>query len=102
MDYTNTEFWIAIGLGGSLIASLSAGQQVLHKDPSEPFKVKSVVRDFCFGAFLTAILFMFLPDSFHTWISAGSSAVQTVTETVKKGGSSFTSDYELQVGPARF
>lgn len=101
MDYTNSEFWIAIGLGGSLIASLSAGQQLLNKDPSEPFKINSVFRDFCFGAFLTAILFMFLPDSFHTWISVGSSAVQTVTESVKKGGSSI-SDYELQFGPARF
>ena len=101
MDYTNTEFWIAIGVGGSLIASLSAGQQVLNKEPSEPFKVKSVVRDFCFGAFLTAILFMFLPESFHSWISVGSSAVQTVTDTVKKGTSAI-SEYELQVGPARF
>jgi hypothetical protein len=106
MDYTNPEFWIAIGVGGSLIASLSAGQQWLNKDNgNEPFNTRAVIRDFCLGAFLTATLYMFLPESFHSWISSASALIPS--STTQSGGSlssssAATQDIELQVGPARF
>ncbi len=102
MDYTNTDFWIAIGIGGSVVASLSAGQQVMTK---EEVRYRAVFRDFCFGAFITAILYMFLPDSMHSWISAGQSAVKEVSKgvsSIASGTTSSFSDYELQTGPARF
>jgi hypothetical protein len=104
MDYTNTDFWIAIGIGGSLVASLSAGQQVMNKEPGTDIRYRAVVRDFCFGAFLTAIMYMFLPESIHSWISVGQSAVKEVSKSVSGASSSFSGfgDYELQTGPARF
>jgi hypothetical protein len=109
MDYTNTDFWIAIIAGGGVIASLSAGQQVFWKDPDAPqeFRVRAVVRDFCIGAFLTAVLYMFLPESFQGLISAGSSAAQTmktsVTSAIQSGGSSSVLEsMEIRTGPARF
>ena len=103
MDYTNTDFWIAIGVGGSLVASLSAGQQVMNKEPGTDIRYRAVVRDFCFGAFLTAIMYMFLPESIHSWISVGQNAVKEVSKSVSSGTSSFSfGDYELQTGPARF
>jgi hypothetical protein len=110
MDYTNTDFWIAIGVGGSIIAAASAGQQFYFAEKGNAFRTKPVVRDFCLGAFLTAILYMFLPESMHSWISAGSSAVEQIsksvsdaaqiTESVRKGSGG--GDIELQFGPARF
>jgi hypothetical protein len=101
MDYSNPDFWIAIGVGGSLIASLSAGQQWMNKE--EPFNTRAVIRDFCFGAFLTAMLYMFLPESFHSWISAAGSMIPSSTKAMSGGAApASASDIELQVGPARF
>ena len=110
MDYTNTDFWIAILGGGGVIASLSAGQQLFWKDSDAPseFRVRAVVRDFCFGAFLTAVLYMFLPESFQGLISAGTNAAHTmtssVTSVIQAGGSGITGieSMEIRTGPARF
>lgn len=118
MDYTNTDFWIAIFVGGSIIAALSAGQQFFWKtsDAPQEFRKRAVVRDFCIGSFLTAILYMFLPESFQGLISASSTAAQTVSSSVKSSvsnaltsvqsaGSSGTSSLEsleIRTGPARF
>ncbi len=100
MDYTNTDFWVAIGVGGSIVASLSAGQQLMTKHEGQELRYRAVFRDFCFGAFLSAILYMFLPESIHTWISAGQNAVKEVSKGVASSVSS--GDYEIQTGPARF
>jgi hypothetical protein len=113
MDYTNTDFWIAIGVGGSVVGAMNIANQLLNKNEYEPysgFRVKTLIRDFCFGAFLTAILYMFLPETFSSWITSAQSATQTVAQSVSKGVSSMSGggtstgfgDYELQVGPARF
>ncbi len=111
MDYTNTDFWIAILAGGGVIAAASAGQQIYFKDPESPqeFRVRAVVRDFCIGAFLTAVLYMFLPESFHSMISAGSSAAQSMKESasasLSKSLASVSSgleSIEIRTGPARF
>ncbi len=108
MDYTNTEFWIAIGVGGAVIAAASAAQQLMNKNPSEPyseFRIRPVIRDFCLGAFLSAIIYMFLPESVHTWISGAQNAVSSVSSSMKaKPSVSFggAQDIELQIGPARF
>jgi hypothetical protein len=101
MDYTNTDFWIAIGVGGTIIGSASLAQQLLNKNNSDPYsgiKGKSVLRDFFLGAFLTALLYMFLPESFQSWISSGKSAVESITPSLPKS----VSEYDLQIGPARF
>jgi hypothetical protein len=55
MDYTQPGFWVAIGVGGSLVGSLSAFQQFSEKQPGESFRIRAIVRDFCLGAFLTAV-----------------------------------------------
>ncbi len=115
MDYSNTDFWIAIVAGGGVIASLSAGQQIFWKDVDAPqeFRTRAVMRDFCIGAFLTAVLFMFLPESFHGIISAGTSAAQSmkssVSSAIQNGGStsgitsgSGLESIEIRTGPARF
>jgi hypothetical protein len=109
MDYTNTDFWIAIGVGGSLVGAMSTAQQLLNKNENEPysgFRGRAVLRDFCLGAFLTAILYMFLPETFSSWISSAQSVASSVVSKGMSGSASGTTsgfgDYELQVGPARF
>ena len=105
MDYSQPGFWLAIGIGGSVIASLSAFQEYSVKSQAgEAFSVKPVFRDFCFGAFLTAIVYMFIPESMTAWMtsvtstmkSAGSAAVASVSSSAS------ANDIELQTGPARF
>jgi hypothetical protein len=119
MDYTQPGFWIAIGVGGSLVAALSTVQQLTSKNPADPsthFRPKAVVRDFCFGAFLTAIVYMFLPESVLSMVSAGQTALTSSMEKVANAASKVTSvtarpsmtggggleDIELRIGPARF
>jgi len=94
MDYTQPGFWIAISVGGTLIGSLTAAQQFMNKE--KPFDMRPVVRDFCFGAFLTAILYMFLPESMQSWVLAGQGALSKMTPLTQN------QDIELQLGPARF
>jgi hypothetical protein len=88
-------FWIAIAIGGTIIAVLSAVQQYSSRDSSMPyseFSMKPVARDFCIGAFLTATVYMMIPDSFQEIMSK-------VQEMFKSSG---TPEIELQTGPARF
>jgi len=100
MDYTNPGFWIALMVGGSLAALLSAFHQYTSTKSKESFRYRAVFRDFCIGAFLTAAVYMFLPESITKWISE-TLPLQSV-KLEQSGGSVLSSDIELQVGPARF
>ncbi len=111
MDYTKTDFWIALAIGGSLCAVANVGLQLTKKqtEDSKGFNGRSVVRDFCIGAFLAATVFMFLPDSVSNFIAGLQSVGQSVSQAssaVTGGGESSSiappSDIELRLGPARF
>jgi hypothetical protein len=102
MDYTQPGFWVAIGVGGSLVASLSAFQQISTKESGQEFRARAVVRDFCLGAFLTAILYMFLPESMLSWVSAGQTLVSSTVTKLSTSSQASHGDIELQTGPARF
>jgi hypothetical protein len=118
MDVSNPGFWIAIGVGGTVIASMSFAEQAMSKNKDEPFRLRAVFRDFCIGAFLTATIYMFLPESIQSWINMGKSAISSMagggeatgaastTSTslpfTSSGSGSASSDIELQFGPARF
>jgi hypothetical protein len=101
MDYSQPGFWLAIGIGGSVIASLSAFQEYSVKSQAgEAFSVKPVFRDFCFGAFLTAIIYMFIPESMTAWMTSVSSSAKSLLPSGSATASA--NDIELQTGPARF
>ena len=91
LSQANFGFWIAIVIGGSIIAAFSAYQQYT----SDEFRVKPVVRDFCIGSFLSAIAYMFVPDTIQQWIT---SSQNTVAGIIPSG----SAEIELQTGPARF
>ena len=96
MDYSQPGFWIAISVGGTLVGTLSAVQQYTSKEKEEEFRMRAVFRDFFIGAFLTAIIYMFIPDTIQ-------SIITNVSETTSSlATKAVPEDIELQVGPARF
>ena len=95
MDYLKPGFLISLFVGGALIAACSLGQQMYNKTPEESLRMRAVFRDFVLGAFLSATLYTFLPESIDTFVSSGP---QFFTKNLEGGGS----DIELQTGPARF
>ena len=94
-------FWIAIAIGGFVVAVLSFAQQYASKQSDEPFRMRSIFRDFFLGAFLSATIYMFLPESIDTWMSFLITKTTSVTATAA-AGSGLSSDLELHTGPARF
>jgi hypothetical protein len=101
MEYLKPGFLISLLVGGALVAACSMGQQMYNKTPEESLRMRAVFRDFVIGAFLSATLYTFLPESVDTFISSGS---ELFTKN-PSGGSVSTatsSDIELQTGPARF
>ncbi len=111
MDYTQPHFWIALGVGGTLVAALSLGQQLMSKQADDPYsegiRIRPVLRDFCLGAFLTAMIYMFVPESISSWIEAGQATISNTIQSVKSqsgGGAAapIQQDFDLQIGPARF
>jgi hypothetical protein len=103
-------FWLAIGIGGLVVAIFSFAQQYSSKLPEEPFRMRSVVRDFFLGAFLSATIYMFLPESIDSWTSGlltnapsgGSFMTGGSSNAAAAAGAGLSSDLELQTGPARF
>jgi hypothetical protein len=97
MDTSQPGFWIAILIGGAVIAASSAFQQYSTKP--EQFNTKPVIRDFCIGAFLTAVIYMFIPDTVQNILSSGKTALSSLTQSPHVTANA---DVELQTGPARF
>ena len=89
--------WITIAVAGLIVGTISALHQYTTKET--PFRIRPVVRDFCLGSFLAAAVYMFLPDSIDSWISASSKMLGDVTAHVPAPPAV---DIELQTGPARF
>jgi len=98
MDTSQPGFWIAILIGGVVIAAASAFQQYSTKP--EQFNTKPVIRDFCIGAFLTAVIYMFIPDTVQNLLSSGQTALSSMAS--QQVSAPTNADVELQTGPARF
>lgn len=99
MDTSQPGFWIAILIGGTVIAAASAFQQYSTKP--EQFNTKPVIRDFCIGAFLTAVIYMFIPDTVQNLLSSSQTALSSMASS-SQATASANADVELQTGPARF
>ena len=103
---TNTiVFVVAVVIGGLLIAGMGSAQTMYVQE--EPIQTKGVIRDFCIGGVLTAILYQLIPDSFENFTQSLMSisvpkmpsiggSLPSMTSSVKDG------DFELQMGVPRF
>jgi hypothetical protein len=101
MDTSQPGFWIAILIGGTVIAAASAFQQ--YSTNPEQFNTKPVIRDFCIGAFLTAVIYMFIPDTVQNMLSSSQTAASTALSSLTQAPAvTANADVELQTGPARF
>ena len=95
MEVPNAGFWIALLIGGLVIGSASAIQQYLTKDKNNgEFNIKAIARDFFIGAFLTSVIYMFIPDSIQDLFSSIKESLPTSSEVVEMP--------EIQTGPAKF
>ena len=88
MNLSPYGFWIAIIIGGTVIAAFSGYQQYT----SDEFKVKPIIRDFVIGAFLAAVAYMFVPETIQEFLDTSQSTVSNM----------MPGEIELQTGPARF
>jgi hypothetical protein len=106
MEASKPGFWIALSVGGAIVGAMSAFQQMQTKEQGQSFRMKSVVRDFILGAFLTAVLYMFVPESILSAVSFGQKSVESIGEKLSAAAGGATvpkfSDFEIQTGPARF
>lgn len=103
MNVGNSGFWIAIGIGGAVIGIMSFVQQYTSTDINQEIRLRAVFRDFCIGAFLTAMIYMFLPDSIDSLVSSGKSFFTGGgTSSIMRTTTTDSFDIELQTGPARF
>ena len=103
---TNTiVFIVSVLLGGLLIAGIGSAQTMYVQE--EPIQTKGVIRDFCIGSVLTALLYQLIPDSFQNFSDSLMSisipkmpsiggALPDLTSVAKDG------DFELQMGVPRF
>ena len=102
---TTTVFLIAVLIGGLFIAGLGSAQTMYVQE--EPIQTKGVIRDFCIGSVLTAILYQLIPESFENFSQSLMSisvpkmpsiggALPNMASSVKDG------DFELQMGVPRF
>lgn len=90
MDLTKAGLWISLFVGGLVIGLISAYIQYTSNKDDE-FRFRPVVRDFCLGAVVSAVLYSFLPES-----------IDDLVNSVKVESTVTPSDVELQTGPARF
>lgn len=93
-------FWLALFIGGVVVAGLSAAQQVATSQ--EPFRTKPVGRDFIFGAFLSSMVYYLMPETVLSTVEKAQEAMSAATKTLSGGAVSSVGEIDLHIGPARF
>ena len=103
---TNTVvFIVSVLLGGLVIAAIGSAQTMYVQE--EPIQTKGVIRDFCIGSVLVAILYQLIPDSFdnlsQSLMSISMPKMPSIGGSLPSLGSSAKDgDFELQMGVPRF
>jgi hypothetical protein len=92
--FEDPKFFISIVVGALVLAGISGAYQKYGPESSGDVKPKAILRDGILGAIFTAMAWTFVPESMKGLTSA---VVSTATSTT-----SSISDYDIQVGPARF
>jgi len=101
LDLSKTSLWISIFIGALIAAAASAGFQKYGSDEDSEFNTKGVIRDAILGGIFVAMAWTLVPDSMTSITESVSSTVASAT-TVTAPTVSKSSDFDVQVGPARF
>lgn len=105
-SFTDPSFWITILIGGIFFCAISfLATYFESKDGKPSLNTKGLLRDLILGGIFTSMAWNIIPESMKSFgdgiknIFGGLSKPTTIT-----GGSSssFSSDIDLQVGPASF
>ncbi len=104
LDLTNSTFLVSLVIGAVALAVISGAFQMYTGDDEDgprTIKPKAVVRDGILGAIFTAMAWTLVPDSMKNMTeSLGSTVTAAAASTVGSVGGA--SEFDLQVGPARF
>jgi hypothetical protein len=102
-NFENPNVVLTLILGAVFLAGVSTVYQLYGPDAEGAVKPKAVVRDGLLGAIFTGMAWTFVPESMngvtHSLLSLFTST-QTIQPSLKSV--SFVSDFDVQVGPARF
>jgi hypothetical protein len=93
-------FWLALLIGGIVVAGLSAGQQLVWS--KEQFRMKPVGRDFILGAFISAMIYHLMPDTVVSVVEKGQEAISSLATTASGGGLGSVQEMDVHLGPPRF
>ena len=95
-------FFVSILIGAGFLALSSFAWQKYSDENEGQVKPKAILRDGILGAIFTAMAWMFLPDSMKQLTESVANSVSSTTTAVVSTTKAVSSDYDIQVGPARF
>jgi hypothetical protein len=103
--FENPMLLATVAIGAAFLAAVSSLYQLYGPETEGKVKPKAVLRDGILGAIFTAMAWSFAPESMKG-VADSLSASMASTPSITGGGAtksvSFSSDYDIQVGPARF
>jgi hypothetical protein len=103
--FENPMLLATIAIGAAFLAGVSSLYQLYGPETEGKVKPKAILRDGILGAIFTAMAWSFAPESMKG-VADSLSATMVTTPSMTGGGASksvsFSSDYDIQVGPARF
>jgi hypothetical protein len=95
-------FFMSVLIGAGFLALSSFAWQKYSDETEGQVKPKAVLRDGILGAIFTAMAWMFLPDSMKSLTESIASSMSSTTTAVASTTHAISSDYDIQIGPARF
>jgi hypothetical protein len=102
--FENPMLLLTVSLGAAVLAVVSSLYQLYGPESQGTVKPKAVLRDGILGAIFTSMAWTFAPESMKAVsdsLSASMTSSASTTNTIAKSVS-FASDFDVQVGPARF
>lgn len=97
----NPGFFISVVIGGIILAGISSAYQTYSEENQGKVKPKAVLRDGLLGAIFVAMAWTFVPESMKSLTQSVTSSVSSTTSTISNVADSI-SDFDVQIGPARF
>lgn len=95
-------FFVSILIGAGFLALSSFAWQKYSDENEGQVKPKAILRDGILGAIFTAMAWMFLPDSMKQLTESVATSMSSTTTAVVSTTKAVSSDYDIQIGPARF
>jgi hypothetical protein len=103
--FENPMLLATVVIGAAFLAIVSSLYQMYGPESEGTIKPKAVLRDGVLGAIFTAMAWSFAPESMKGVADSLSSSMTSAPSMTGGGATksvSFSPDFDIQVGPARF